>query len=133
MEDFSDNNQCFVCGAGNPQGLKLTFNYQKEADLVESRVIFPLHLQGWQGVVHGGLISTVLDEIMIKAAAEKKLKCVTGEITVKFRKPTYTDKKYTIQGKVTEIKKRLVYTEGFLLDPDGKILASAKGKLFTVD
>ena len=133
MEDFSDNNQCFVCGTGNPQGLKLSFDYDKEQDRVEAEVLFPTFLQGWDGVVHGGLISTVLDEIMIKAAAAKKLKCVTGEITVKFKKPTLTNKKYIIQGKVAEIKSRLIFTEGFLIDRQGKILASAKGKLFTVD
>lgn len=133
MKDFSDNKQCFVCGPGNPQGLKLAFNYNEAEDRVESEVLFPGYLQGWEGVVHGGLISTVLDEIMIKAAAEKKLKCVTGEITVKFKKPTLTNNRYIIQGKVAEVKKRLIFTEGFLLDRDGKILASAKGKLFSVD
>ena len=133
MENFSDNNLCFVCGTGNPQGLKLTVQYNKELDQVECEVRFPTHLQGWQGVVHGGLVSTVLDEIMIKAAAEKKLKCVTGEINVKFKKPTLTDKTYLIRGKVVEIRKRLIFTEGFLSDSDGKIMAAAKGKLFTFE
>lgn len=131
MKNFSDNNLCFVCGTGNPQGLKLAFHYNEESGQVESEVRFPGHLQGWQGVAHGGLISTVLDEIMIKAAAEKKLKCVTGEINVKFKKPTLTNKTYLIRGKVVEIKKRLIFTEGFLLDSDGEIMAAAKGKLFT--
>jgi uncharacterized protein (TIGR00369 family) len=133
MENFSDNNLCFVCGTGNQQGLKLAFRYDKESDQVESGVRFPGHLQGWQGVVHGGLVSTVLDEIMIKAAAEKKLKCVTGEINVKFKKPTLTNHPYLIRGKVVEIRKRLIFTEGFLLDADGKIMAAAKGKLFTFE
>ena len=133
MENFNDDNMCFVCGTANPHGLKLTFNYDEGSEQIESEVVFPIHLQGWQEVVHGGLISTVLDEIMVKAAAEKKLKCVTGEIRVKFKKPTMTNEKYIIRGKVVEVKRRIIFTEGFLLDRAGKIMASAKGKLFTIE
>lgn len=133
MENFNDDNMCFICGTANPHGLKLKFNYDVESERIESEVVFPIHLQGWQGVVHGGLISTVLDEIMVKAAAAKKLKCVTGEITVKFKKPTLTNEKYIIRGRVVEVKKRIIFTEGFLLDRDGQIMAGAKGKLFAIE
>lgn len=133
MENFSDNNRCFVCGTGNPHGLHLTFDYNEELSRVETAVLFPAHLQGWEGVVHGGIISTVLDEIMIKAAAKQKIKCVTGEITVKFKKPALTNTTYILHGKVAEIKKKLVFTEGALLDKNGEILAGARGKLFHIE
>jgi len=64
---------------------------------------------------------------------EKKLKCVTGEINVKFKKPTLTDKTYHARGKVIEVRKRLVFSEGSLMDGSGEIMATARGKLFTVE
>ncbi len=133
MDKFYDNQNCFVCGMKNPRGLRLTFDYNEELDRVEAEVTFPAHLQGWGNVVHGGLISTVLDEIMIKAAAARKLKCVTGEITVKFKKPTLTNKRYTVTGKIIDIKKRIAFTEGSVQEPGGKVTAYASGKLFMVD
>jgi uncharacterized protein (TIGR00369 family) len=133
MENLNDDNMCFVCGTANPQGLKLKFHHNEETGQVESNVTFPIHLQGWKGVVHGGLVSTILDEVMVKAAAKKKLKCVTGEITVKFKKPTLTNQEYILRGKIVEIRKRIIFTEGFLLDRDEKVIASAKGKLFSFE
>ncbi len=132
MKNFNDNNRCFVCGPANPHGMKLTFRYPGEG-VAESDVIFPGHLQGWGNVAHGGLVSTVLDEVMIKAAAHSKYKCVTGEITVKFKKPTLVDQPCLLQGRVIEAKRKLVFTEGSLSDEKGQVLATAKGKLFTVD
>ncbi|MCI0470668.1 MAG: hypothetical protein L0Y73_03315, partial [Candidatus Aminicenantes bacterium] len=117
----------------NPYGLHLTFSDNEELSCVESQVLFPAHVQGWEGVVHGGIISTVLDEIMIKAAAKKKMKCVTGEITVKFKQPVRTDMPYLLQGKVAGTRGKLVFTEGALLDRDGEISASAGGKLFLIE
>ena len=84
-------------------------------------------------MLHGGLISTVLDEIMIKAAAQKGLKCVTAELNIKFKKPALLKKKFTIKGKVNEIRRRIVLTEGCVVDSDGTTIAAANGKFITID
>ena len=60
-------------------------------------------------------------------------KFLAREITVKFKNPTMTNEKYIIRGRVVEVKRRIIFTEGFLLDRDERIMASAKGKLFTVE
>jgi uncharacterized protein (TIGR00369 family) len=133
MEQFNDDNYCFVCGAKNPMGLKLNFHYDEKNDEMVSNTVFPRHFQGWQGVLHGGLISTVLDEIMIKAAAQKGLKCVTAELNIKFKKPALLKKELTIKGKVNDRRRRIVLTEGCVLDSDGTTIATANGKFVTVD
>ncbi len=130
MKDFSDDNFCFVCGTDNPQGLKLAFTYDDKNDQVISKAVFPRHFQGWKQVLHGGIISTVLDEIMIKAAHQKGFKCVTAEITVKFKKPALTDTPYVIKGKVDETRGKMVFTEGTIMSEDNRTIASASGKLF---
>jgi len=133
MEKFSDDNFCFVCGDNNPYGLKLKFSYNEESGEVISQASFAKHFQGWEGVLHGGLISTVLDETMIKAAAQKGLKCATVELNVRFKKPALLKNNFTIKGWVTDSKKRLVTTEGSITDSEGVLVATATGKFITVD
>lgn len=130
MKGFEDDNSCFVCGALNSGGLKLTFSENGETGEVISKAVFSNRFQGWKGVLHGGIISTVLDEVMIKAADRRGFKCVTAELNVRFKKPAYTNTQYFIRGKVVEVKKRLVFTKGVIAGPDDEILASAEGKLF---
>ncbi len=130
MKGFEDDNHCFVCGNRNSHGLKLTFTADGETGEVTSKAVFSRRFQGWKGVLHGGIISTVLDEIMIKAADARGLRCVTAELTVKFKKPAFTDTQYVLKGTVKEVRKKLVLTEGRVLCPDNEIIATASGKMF---
>jgi uncharacterized protein (TIGR00369 family) len=97
-----------------------------------SDTVFPGHFQGWEGVLHGGLISTVLDEIMIKAAAQKGFKCVTAELNIRFKKPALLKKTFTLKGKVKEVKKRIIFAESRMIDSDNTTIATANGKFITI-
>ena len=132
MAEFQDDHHCFVCGSKNPAGLKIEFHENPLAGLVEAVVVFPLHLQGWQNTVHGGLLATVLDETMIKAAAASGHKCVTAEITVSYKKPASTETPYRVSGKMTAVRGKLVTAESAICDDSGQILARASGKLFKI-
>ena len=132
MKDFNDDQHCFVCGKENLAGLKIEFCENQKNKEVEAEVIFPTHLQGWQDTVHGGLLATVLDEIMIKAAAAAGIKCVTAEITVKYKKPAFTGKTYQAYGKMLEARGRIVTAESHIFDIAGQIYAKAAGKLFKI-
>ena len=132
-KEFNDNGRCFVCGPGNPEGLRLEFGMDKDRGEAEAKVIFPERYQGWEGVVHGGLLATVLDEAMIKAAWGKGLRCVTGEITVRYTKPARTGEIHCLRGRVTSEKKdKIVFAESEILDGAGETVARATGKLFKV-
>jgi uncharacterized protein (TIGR00369 family) len=133
QKGYNDDNYCFVCGTANPYGLKLTFSYDEKNEEMVSRAVFPKHFQGWEGVLHGGLISTVMDEIMIKAAHYKGFKCVTAELNIRFKKPALLNKEFTIKGKVTEIDRRLIRTEGKIIDSDNITIATANGKFVVVE
>jgi uncharacterized protein (TIGR00369 family) len=93
-------------------------------------VVFPADFQGWAGIVHGGLVASVLDEALIYAAGAKGHRCVTGEITVRYVKPALTGVCYTLKGRFIEDKGRIVTAESFLLDAEGQEVAKATGKLF---
>jgi uncharacterized protein (TIGR00369 family) len=132
MKDFNDDQRCFVCGKENPAGLKIEFRENPINKEMEAEVIFPHHLQGWQDFVHGGLLATVLDESMIKAAAAAGSKCVTAEMTVKYKKPASTGRTYLVHGKVLAARGRIVTAECRICDASGQIFAQATGKLFKV-
>ena len=131
-KEFRDDRVCFVCGEKNAAGLKLRIRTDAERGESAADVTFPEYLQGWAKVVHGGLLATVLDEAMIYAAGAKGLKCVTGEMTVRFVKPASTGVTYTLRGRFVEDKGRIVLAESSLLDSEGQEVATATGKLFKV-
>ena len=130
--DFKDDQKCFVCGKGNPAGLKLEFRENPSNHEVEAEVVFPAHLQGWQDTVHGGLLATVLDEIMIKAATAVGIKCVTAEVTVKYKKPVATGIAYLLSGRILATRGRIITAASRIGDTSGQIYAQATGKLFKV-
>jgi uncharacterized protein (TIGR00369 family) len=131
-KEFRDDRVCFVCGEKNPIGLKLHITTDAERGESSADVTFPEGFQGWSKIVHGGLLATVLDEAMIYAAGAKGLKCVTGEMTVRFIKPASTGVPYKLKGRFVEDKGRIVLAESALLDGEGQELARASGKLFKV-
>jgi uncharacterized protein (TIGR00369 family) len=132
-EDFRDDRFCFVCGDRNPLGLKLVFGMDEDRGEAGAEVTFPRHLQGWENVVHGGMLATVLDEAMIYAARAAGLTCITGEITVRFVKPGRTGVPMKVRGRFLEDRGRIVLAESEVRDPEGDKLAWATGKLFKIN
>lgn len=132
MSKLKDDNYCFVCGKDNPRGLRLSFDFDEESGDVICRTSFPKHLQGWRDVLHGGIISTVLDEIMAKAVGQRGFKGVTAELNVRFKQPAITETEYEIRGRVKELKKRLVFTEAEILDEKQKPVAAATAKFIVL-
>ncbi len=133
MKEFSDDQYCFVCGRENPFGLHLKFEHNPDTQTVSVIKSFPREFQGWHGVLHGGIISTVLDETMFYAVAHRGIKCVTAELTVRFKHAAKIDTIYTISADVTDIRDRLIFTKGKITDPDNKVVATAIGKFIKVE
>ena len=122
--DFPDTHQCFLCGDQNPVGFKMKF-IQENGDTVSEAVI-PSHYQGFDGVVHGGIVAAFLDEIMAQAVKKLKQKAVTGTLTVKFRKPCRTNEKIQIRGRVLDINGRIIKTQGEIIQ-DHEVIAEGEG------
>ncbi|MEN8223472.1 MAG: PaaI family thioesterase [Acidobacteriota bacterium] len=131
MEEVKDDNRCFACGKDNPIGLKLDFYI--DGDYTVSNLNFQKNYDGWKGMVHGGILSTVLDEIMVKSANNRGFTCVTAELNVRYKKPCLSGKDYILRGRVIEIRKSVVVTEGGIIDGEGNTIASGSGKLFIID
>lgn len=132
MDGFLDDQGCFVCGRMNPGGLQVAFQPCVPGLGAEGEVTFPAHLQGWKGTVHGGMLATILDEAMIKAASAAGIKCATGELNVRFKRPAATGVPYRVTGRVVEVHGRVVKAEGVLRDAAGQVHAEASGKLVKI-
>lgn len=124
-----DNQKCFACGKENPDGLQLEFTYSSDGNSVETTYVPPEKFQGWQGIVHGGIITTLLDEVMAKAAVNKGYHVLTGEITTRFKTPARTLEPLQCSARIEQTKKKLLYVTGTARNQDGEIVAEARSKM----
>jgi acyl-coenzyme A thioesterase PaaI-like protein len=117
-----EDHWCFGCGRQNPIGLKLTFFDDRDGVWAPWT---PLREhQGYEGIVHGGLITTVLDEVMGWAIYIRKLWAVTGSINVRFRKPVHVGEELTARAWVESVHGRKVDVRANLVRKgDGQVLA----------
>ena len=126
MKEVLKYSGCFVCGDKNENGLQAKFYYDGKEAFTEIEA--SENLEGYQGIYHGGIVSTVLDEVMIKAILANEIYAVTAEMTVRFYKPVKTGDKLFFKGRVVRNKGRVYFTEGEVKRTNGDILASATGK-----
>ncbi|MBN2381162.1 PaaI family thioesterase [candidate division WOR-3 bacterium] len=120
------DNYCFACGKDNPRGMKL--DIEVDNDGARFSYYVPREFQGWTDVTHGGIISTMLDEVMVWAAAGQEIMTVTAEITVRFKNPLPTDQLVHVEGQLVEQGKRLVFAQARVFD-EKKVYAEANAKL----
>jgi len=124
---LKDSGRCFACGEDNPQGLKL--EVRKTPDGVELDYVLPERFAGWQGIAHGGIVATILDELLAYACNQTDRSMLTAEMTVRYRKPVRTGQPIHGIGRIAEDRGRLILAEARLLDQSGQLLAEATGKL----
>lgn len=122
-----DDGGCIVCGPRNPIGLGLRF--RRHDDGVRADATLPIHFGGWSGIVHGGVISMLLDEAMGYAAIADGRVAVTAELTMRFRAAIPVATPVVITGRVARSRGRALWTEARVSALDGRELASGTGTL----
>ncbi len=121
------DHKCFACGPANPSGLRMKFFTDDTS--VFSWVKVPDHLIGWDNLVHGGILSTILDEIMSWSAIYllKKL-ILTKSMTADFIKPVYVGTELKVEGSVFEKQgDREVVMQGRIYNKEGVLCTESKG------
>jgi len=126
---FETYGNCFVCGQNNPDGLRLTFDIDPENQTLKTTFVANPTFQGWDGIVHGGIISTLLDEAMAKLAYELGYDTVTVSLEIRFKKPAPILEPLLVYGEITEVSKRLVKAKARITKEDGTVLAEGKSTL----
>jgi len=131
MTDFRDDGYCFVCGPNNPIGLKLDFSL--DGKVMTTEFIPRKEHQGYMDIVHGGIISTLLDEIMVKLAIELGMPAVTAQMDIRLRKAARVGNRLTLSAEILEDTSKLLLTHAKAVTDDGEVVAEATGKLVRVN
>ena len=132
MRQLRDNQNCYVCGMKNPVGLAVQFQINAQDRSIRAKFIPKDAHQGYQGIVHGGILSALLDEAMVKLAYGLGIPAVTAEITVKFKSPS-------APGEELDVTARLIHETHGLVKAEAKIergpvlVAEAAAKLLRVN
>jgi acyl-coenzyme A thioesterase PaaI-like protein len=116
---------CFACGALNRNGLNLTLHVSGERCWTE--VALPDRFEGWEGIAHGGIVCTILDEVMAWALIDRDAWGLTARLTVDFKRPVPIQRQVRAEGWVTDVRRRLLSTAGRVVNPrTGELLATAE-------
>jgi len=121
-----DDRNCFGCGSQNVQGLGLTFEYGEGA--VRCSYVADARFGGWAGMLHGGIVATMLDEAMAHAAISSGVHAVTGRLEVRFRKPAPTGALLILEGSVVRRHGRALDIAATLRSEGGALYALGNGR-----
>lgn len=129
-ELLSDDGMCFACSPKNPIGLKLAF--EQDGEVCRANFVPGPEHQGWSGVMHGGLVATLLDEAMAQWLWLRGFTTMTAEMTARYSKAVPIGEKLTIEGILVSQRGRLLEMAGRVILPDGSVAARATAKFLKV-
>lgn len=132
MKLLPHTRSCFVCGEANPAGLKLRF--ETDGRVVQTRFVPRAEHVGFRQTVHGGLIATLLDEIMVWACAvQTKRFAFCAELSVRFISPARPDDELLGCGELVSNRRgKLFEARAELQSLAGVVLATATGKYLPI-
>ncbi len=126
-----EDKMCFACGEENPISLGLKFE-EIDENIVEAEFIPGELHQGYDGIMHGGLVSTLLDEAMAYAVGARGISAFTAEIKVRFKKAVKIGEKLKIKGYYKDCYSKSIgtihFTEAEIKGESGKVKAKAEAK-----
>ncbi len=129
-----NNDHCFVCGMRNPFGLQVKPDIEADGAMVRIVCTPGEHLQGWADILHGGILSTLLDEaITYVGISTFGQHAVTAQLEVRFRNPAPTRVKLFVSAKRIKVSRRLVEAEAEVRLADGTLIATGTGKVVPVN
>ena len=122
---FADHN-CFACGAENAIGMRLHIELGEGTARAGWRA--GDDFVGWSDKVHGGIIATLLDEVMAWAPSSFDSWAVTAVMTIRYRSPAMPGEQLTATGRVVERRRRIYEVAGEVRGADGRVVAEGRGR-----
>ncbi len=123
---------CFACGTLNSTGMQLDLHVEPGRSWTE--LVYDVRFQGWDGIAHGGILATILDEVMAWALVGDDSWGLTARMSIDFKRPVSVDQRLRAEGWVIRTRRRLVDTAGHLVDATGgQVLAKATGVYVAAD
>ena len=122
---FADHN-CFACGRENPIGMRLHIELGEGS----ARTSWTVgdDFVGWSDKAHGGIIATLLDEVMAWAPSSFDSWAVTAEMSVRYRSPAAPGEELRAEGRVVDRRRRIYEVVGEVRGGDGRMVAEGRGR-----
>ena len=131
MKKQPNSHMCFVCGLGNPIGLQAAF-YEDDAGRVTAKFTPHPEHQGFPGVMHGGIVTALLDETLGRVAIAAGRWMVTGRLNIRFRRPIPVEETLTVTGEPVKWNGRILEARGEIRLADGRVAAEATGMFLEI-
>jgi uncharacterized protein (TIGR00369 family) len=129
-EENHDGERCFACGTDNPGGLHLRFGL--EDGRVVARVAAASLWVGWRGLVHGGILASMMDEAMGWAVARDGWTALTARLSARFLAPVGPETMLVVQAWVVHWHRRLAEAAAEIRTESGRLVARAEGTMWLV-
>ena len=128
-----DANLCFVCGPGNPIGLRLHFHIDA-ADVCRTEFTpGPDHV-GYAQLTHGGIVYSVLDDVMANWLYLKGMRAHTARCEVRYRQALVIGTRVLLEGRLVRQKGKVAFMQGLMLKADdGSRVAEAEASFMIVE
>jgi uncharacterized protein (TIGR00369 family) len=130
--ELESSGTCFACGVDNEHGLHMKFEYDLEMGTSVCRWTATERFHGFDGVVHGGIVATLLDEAVANLCYTAKIPVVTAEMNIRYVKTIPTGVELVVEGRIEQLKRRIIYGFSQIVLPDGEVAAKAELKLMTI-
>ena len=129
--EYEDDHMCFACGKQNGAGLQLEFELIGD-DRIRTEFTPPKQFQGWKDVLHGGIIATILDEVMVNGAYLRQIMAVTTKLQITLRHPAAIGERLIFYGQILKQGARTVNMKAWAEEENGRIVAEATGLLMKI-
>ena len=132
LNDTSEYQRCFGCGARNPIGLQLAFREEDGAIVTEFTP--DIQFQGFPGVVHGGILATLLDETLSRTAIIEGRWMMTGRLEIRYRTAAPLHHTLRVSARTRDSRSRMVHAEGEirLANAPHTLIATAEGTFLPI-
>ena len=128
--EFSYDNMCFACGNQNPHGLHLKFRV--DGDKVKTTFVPRPEHQGYPGIMHGGLTTTIMDELMARCINKLGLHGVTARMELRFREGIPIGEEIAFEAKITSARRSVIDLQACAYLPSGKLAAEALARFMVI-
>jgi len=129
--DAGNARHCFVCGPDNPLGMQIAFRI--EAGICRGEFTPPEHLCGFDGVTHGGVLFSLLDDVMANRLFLQGEPAYTGKCEVRYRQPAAIGERLLLEGELMSRKGRVAQLRGRVSRArDAAVVAEATATFFVL-
>jgi acyl-coenzyme A thioesterase PaaI-like protein len=125
-----DANHCFVCGPNNPVGLQVSF--RMEGEVCKAEYTPPDHYCGYDGVTHGGILFSLLDDVMANWLFLQGERALTGKCEIRFREPLATGTRLFLESRLITRKGRMAKLQAQALTSDGTVVAETTASFVVI-